>query len=97
MRTSLREQSPIRKAIGEAFGALFPDRPTSFYGAIAELLGGHASREQIRNWRRGRAKTPTWASQLIAAELHKRIDEMTQAIEAIKKEKAAESGPSIRY
>jgi len=101
-RRGNRKTLPRRKAtpintLGRALRALFPDNVPTFERLVLEVLQHKTNREQIRSWRRGLAKPPAWALQLIEQELDKRIQEMTEAHAEIKKERAAKNGPEIRY
>lgn len=75
-------------ALNAAAKALFPWSEENYPGILRgmfELFGGRAARYTIRDWRRGRRKSPAWAKQMMADALEKRIAEMQAALDAIKK------------
>jgi hypothetical protein len=82
-----RTKAPPRNVIGRAIAALIPDNTPRFYWHVIELFQERASYSQIKDWRRGKAKTPAWTLSVLELELQKRIQEMTEALEAIKNEK----------
>lgn len=79
-----------RSPLNEAATALWPWPVATYPGilkALSELFQGRARPYTIRDWRRGRRRTPQWALDLMTAELDQRIESLQHARALLAKEK----------